>query len=293
MEGRSIQQHLHSQSLKLKPRAESKLARLFTNLMFQGNTKAAIRLLTENGQGEVLKLDEVASDGRTVLEILKSKHPSPHPCSASALLHPDLDPPEIHPVAYEAIDARCIRTAALHTFGAGGPSGTDTARWRRLCTSFKKASDELCHSIALVTKKICSSFVDPQSLSPLLACRLVALPKNPGVRPIGICEVVRRINTKAVISITRLDILEAVGSHQLCAGHIAGVEAAIHAIRSSFSSDSVEGVLLVDASNAFNSLNRSVALHNIQHVCPILAPFLINSYRNPSNLFVGGTSIMS
>ena len=77
MEGRSIQQRLYSQSLK--PRAESRLSQLFTNLMFQGNTKAAICLLNENGGGEVLKLDEVMSDGRTVLEFLKSKHPSPHP----------------------------------------------------------------------------------------------------------------------------------------------------------------------------------------------------------------------
>ena len=39
--------------------------------------------------------------------------------------------------------------------------------------------------------------VDPNGLSALLACRLVALDKNPGVRPIGICETVRRIIAKA------------------------------------------------------------------------------------------------
>ena len=34
-------------------------------------------------------------------------------------------------------------------------------------------------------------------------------------------------------------------------------------------------VLLVDASNAFNSLNRQVALHNMQSLCPPLATVLI------------------
>ena len=114
----------------------------------------------------------------------------------------------------------------------------------------------------------------------------MALPKNPGVQPIGICEVVRLIVAKAVISITRLDILEAVGSCQLCAGHIAGVKVAIHAIRSSFGGDSGLGVLLVGTSNAFSSLKCSVALCDIQHICPILAPFTIKCYWNPSNLFL-------
>ena len=52
------------------------------------------------------------------------------------------------------------------------------------------------------------------------ACRLIALNKNPGVRPIGICEVVRRIISKAILSITSGDIQDAAGSLQLCAGQM-------------------------------------------------------------------------
>ena len=89
-----------------------------------------------------------------------------------------------------------------------------------------------------------------------MACRLVALDKNPGVRPIGIGEVVRRIIAKAVLSVVGGDIQQAAGALQLCAGQISGVEAAIHSMRSIFAEDSSEDMLLVDASNAFNSLNR-------------------------------------
>ena len=78
-----------------------------------------------------------------------------------------------------------------------------------------------------------------------MSCHLVALNKSLGVCPIGICETVRRIIAKAVLSITCLDILEATGSLQLCAGHITGVEAAVHAVRSAFGRTSAEGVLLV------------------------------------------------
>ena len=103
LEGRSIQQRLYS--LKHKPSTESKLDRLFTNLMFQGKTKATIRLLTEGVGGDVMQLDEVSSDSRTVREILDSKHPPPQSCSVDSLLDSDLDPPVVHPVVYEAIDA--------------------------------------------------------------------------------------------------------------------------------------------------------------------------------------------
>lgn len=71
-----------------------------------------------------------------------------------------------------------------------------------------------CVIPSLVARKFCSTFVDPIGLSPLLACCLIALNKNPGVRPIGITEMVRRIIAKAILSITRLDILEAAGPLQ-------------------------------------------------------------------------------
>ena len=98
--------------------------------------------------------------------------------------------------------------------------------------------------------------VDPVGLTAFVACRLIALDKCPGVRPIGVGEVVRRIIGKAVLATVKMDILEAVGPLQLCAGQDAGCEAAIHAMRSLFAEENTEAVLLVDASNAFNSLNR-------------------------------------
>ena len=53
------------------------------------------------------------------------------------------------------------------------------------------------------------------------------------------------------------------GDSQLCAGHINGCEAGVHAMTGIQVDDQTEGVLLVDASNAFNSLNRESAMRNI------------------------------
>ena len=50
---------------------------------------------------------------------------------------------------------------------------------------------------------------------------------------------------------------------------------------------------MVDAKNAFNSLNRKAALTNAMRVCPSLAIVLVNTYRSDPSLFVNGETIMS
>lgn len=55
-------------------------------------------------------------------------------------------------------------------------------------------------------------------------------------------------------------------------------------MRKIFQSENTEGVLLVDASNAFNSLNRSSALLNVKFLCPSRAPALINIYHYHAEL---------
>lgn len=49
----------------------------------------------------------------------------------------------------------------------------------------------------------------------------------------------------------------------------------------------------MDASNAFNSLNRGAALHNIQHLCPTLSTILTNIYPQATELFVDGIILFS
>ena len=97
------------------------------------------------------------------------------------------DPPATHPVIFDPLVGHVIRVAALRTSGAAGPSGEDAHSWRRLCTSFHLASTELCVAISLFAKRICSTYVSPEILSPFVACQLIALDKNPGVRSIGVC----------------------------------------------------------------------------------------------------------
>ena len=49
-----------------------------------------------------------------------------------------------------------------------------------------------------------------------------------------------------------------------------------------------EALLLVDATNAFNSLNRQVALRNVKILCPNIAQYIENTYKQPSRLYIAG-----
>ena len=122
----------------------------------------------------------------------------------------------------------------------------------------------------------------------MLACRLIALDKNPGIRPIGVhvCEVPRRIISKAILSVIKGDTQEAAGANQLCSGQIAGIEAAVHAVRQSYNSEEIEGFLFVDASNVFNRLDRAIALANIRGLCPPFSTVLTNIYHESSELYI-------
>ena len=84
------------------------------------------------------------------------------------------------------------------------------------------------------------------------------------------------------------EIKDVAGPLQVLAGHSAGSEAAIHAINQVFNEEGAEGVLLIDATNAFNQINRAVAMHNIRITCKKIALYIIKTYRSPSRLLIAG-----
>ena len=127
-------------------------------------------------------------------------------------------------------------------------------------------------------------------MKPLLACHLIILNKRPGEHSVGIWDTAHYIIAKVVM--VTLDVQKATGYRQMCGGQISGIEAAVHITRSAFELENKETLLLVDDTNAFNRLNRQVALHNIMHLCPPIATMLINSHRSPTKLLVDGDVIL-
>ena len=152
--------------------------------------------------------------------------------------------------------------------------------WRRMCTGFNRESNDLCEAIEAVCRRLSTDLVDPKAIQALLACRLIPLDKCPGVHPISVCEVLRRILGKAILTVVKSDVVAATGPLQLAGGLYGGYEAAVHAMNAVFENEDTEALVFVDATNAFNNLNRHVALWNIQNICPAVAKVLINFYRS-------------
>lgn len=138
---------------------------------------------------------------------------------------------------------------------------------------------ELCDTLAAIARRLITCFVDPSGLSAFVACRLIALDKCPGVRPIGIGETVRRIIGKAIaITITKTSKKQRVLFRyvQVIYPYVKQLCMPV------YQSQQTEAVILADASNTFNSLNREAALSNIQQLCPSLSKVIIEKILNSS-----------
>ena len=290
-EGREIQKRL----IRKKEGQRKNRMQRFTALMLVGNLSSAIKLL--NAEDNIGGIHEPTPE---VMDALLKKHPDAEPAKPEALIN--REPQEkIDPVIFEVIDGTVIYKAAKTTFGAVGPSHIDADGWRHiLCSNaYNKSPESLCTAIAGVTKLLCREEVNPETLDQLLASRLVPLDKDPGssvpaIRPIGIGEVLRRIMGKAVTQHLSGDIQHACGTLQTSTGIEAGVEATVHAMKKIFDDEGSDIVMLVDADNAFNRLNREAALANIEHTCTPFARYIRNTYHRPSKLFLdGGNYILS
>ena len=269
------------------------ITRLVTNLMFEGKVGPAMKILDENTENGVLRSTP------EVIEKLRLLHPEQSEIQADTLYQGPL--PVTSTAHFNSITEQEILKAAQQTKGSGGPSLLDAKQWKRMLCSghFKAENKELREQLAIFAKKIATEMVDPAILEAYVSCRLIPLDKEPGctelkIRPIGVGEVLRRIIGKTIMWSLNSEVQEAAGPMQVSAGLKGGAEAAIHSMKQTFEHEATDAVLLADAENAFNRLNRMAALHNIQYICPPFATILINTYRHPARLFIiGGGEIES
>ena len=279
-----------AQKRKSNNQSPDHTAKVFTRLMLLGKVKAAMRWLSgESRGGLLLPTDSVQSqsNGQTcsinVVDALKLKHPGAQPpCSSTLLLDTELPP-------FENIDitGSHVATVAHRIQGSGGPGGCDSSHWKDALLRYGPHSSRCRDAVASLVSLLGNSTVDWNLIRALLANRLIALDKRPGIRPIGIGETLRRILSKVVCLITRTDAEEVCGSSQLCAGVPCSIEGAIHSARDMFNSHDW-GLLMVDARNAFNSLNRSSLLWNIRILWPRASRFVFNTYKGHSPLIIKG-----
>ena len=170
----------------------------------------------------------------------------------------------------------------------------DADGWKRILTSkqFAESSSDLCTTIAKMIKKLCIDKDLANILEAFLSCCLIPLNKNPGLEPMDAGEV---LVGKVINSILWDIIITSVGPLQVHAGQESGSEAAVHAMSKMYKEQHIGAILLVDAANTFNSVNRKAFLHTKNNiVCPLISIYVQNCYALPSHLLInGGTEIKS
>ena len=261
----------------------------FRRLMATGKINAALKVLENSNGTGILPINN------DTIKMLNDKHPKGEDEQQDMILKGPIK--YIDPIIFEELTPDLIKKTAFHLNGSAGPSNLDSDQWRAILGSSKygQIGLDLAESLSRMAKILCIEQIkDHDSLDPLMACRLIPLNKNPGLRPIGIGECIRRIIGKAVTNILKVDIQEQAGSLQLCSGVKSGIEANIHAMRSIYEDANTHGLIQIDARIAFNMLNRKNMNQSIKILCPELATYCSNCYINDARLFVtGGLEILS
>ena len=93
-----------------------------------------------------------------------------------------------------------VSKASFLTKGASGPSQLDEMQYHQFLSSrkYKLENKELRTQIAILAEKLATETLDPLTLEAYVSCRLIPLDKDPGVRPIGVGEGLRRIVGKYI-----------------------------------------------------------------------------------------------
>ena len=98
-----IQSCLPSHSMNI---SDSQLVRSFANMMFEGKTSAALKLITGHQHGCLLQLnDQIAPSNPNCLvcDILKEQHPPAQPLSQDYLISEVSESAPFYPIIFEAL----------------------------------------------------------------------------------------------------------------------------------------------------------------------------------------------
>jgi hypothetical protein len=215
------------------------IARNYNASVLDGNIRAAVRSVTNrDGGGVLLPEDLCTKTGRPVFEVLESKHPDTR--------IPNLDDP--NNIAFEEyeelpdpIPLECLpetlEKVALRLHGSSGPSSVDAAALKTYLLRYGRSSAELREEMAAWAEWLGNDSPPWAAIRGIMTRRLVALDKQPGVRPVGIGEIYLRCICKGALTDVAAEGKAACGSVQLCGGLEAGIEGALHAVEARAKTD--------------------------------------------------------
>eukprot|EP00804_Cyclotella_cryptica_P006584 CCRYP_008565-RA/>CCRYP_008565-RA protein AED:0.42 eAED:0.42 QI:0/0/0/1/0.33/0/4/0/373 len=151
---------------------------------------------------------------------------APEDGSAIAAAPSSTDCPDPVPIDCTIED---VEVVANRLHGSAGCSSVDAALLKTMLLRFQQASTTLRVEMVLWVHWLANTSPPWAAYRAMKQGRLVALDKQPGVRPLGIGEIWLRAVSKCVLKDCGKEGKDACGSTQLCAGLEAGIEGALHA----------------------------------------------------------------
>ena len=166
--------------------------------------------------------------GDRVLEVLRAKHPEAWTPTAACLESYTGRPPKLTPVD---ITDDTVTAVAGRLSGGAGPGGTDSVSLQHWLLQFGAASAELRLIVGDFVEWLGNERPPWAAYWALMSGRLIALDKQPGIRPVRVGDTWRRLMAKCLLKVAGLEAKTACGTTQLAGGLEAGIEGAIHAMR--------------------------------------------------------------
>lgn len=190
---------------------------------------------------------------------------------------------------------------AFKSFPKGTACGRDGIRAQHLLYALSGAvasvADDLLQSIAGVVNlwldgrcpAILGEYVASAPLTPLLK-------PGGGLRPIAVGTIWRRLCSKlAAISVCK-DMNSYLGNHQFGVGIPCRGEGILHSanklLEMKGSHDNMT-MMLIDFSNAFNLVNRTVLINEVRSKCPSISRWIEFCYSKPARLYYNDAVLSS
>ena len=133
-----------------------------------------------------------------MLEVLRAKHPEARPPTAASLTPYTGCPPELTPVD---ITNDTVMAVAGRLSGGAGPRGTDSVLLQHWLLRFGATSAELRLIVGDFIEWMSNGRPPWAAYRALMSGRLIALDKQPGIRPVRVGDTWRRLMAKCLLKV--------------------------------------------------------------------------------------------
>ena len=218
--------------------------------------------------------------------------------------HPQVSPPQIPldpaPLPADISEGDVLRALKLFPDGsAPGPSGCRANHLKEavLCPSPDRSAFAL-RVLTEMVKLLCAGDT-PAEVVPYLcgATILACQKKGGGLRPIAVGEVLRRLSSKCLSQAVQSDAFRSLTPLQVGVSVKAGCEAIVHSVTRTLEDPNIQPqerwTLLLDFSNAFNSISRGRMFEEVRARIPSIAAWMESCYGAQPILHLGEHTILS